>query len=138
MDEAEEAAEVEVAAVGAIAIRDSALLLVQRGHAPDAGKWSIPGGRVEPGETDAEAVVREMAEETGFSVHVVRLAGEIVRPGPSGGRYRIRDYVVDIIGGTALAGDDAADLAWVPFADLGARELTSGLLDALTEWTVLP
>lgn len=127
----------DVAAVGAIAIRDGMLLLVQRGHAPDAGKWSIPGGRVEPGETDADAVVREMAEETGLTVRVVRLAGEVVRPGPAESLYRIHDYVVEIVEGTETPGDDAADLAWVPFADLGARDLTSGLLDALTEWTVL-
>lgn len=128
----------DVAAVGAIAIRDGMLLLVRRGHAPDAGKWSIPGGRVEPGETDADAVVREMAEETGLTVRVGRLAGEVVRPGADDVIYRIHDYLVDVVGGSEKPGDDAADLAWVPFAELGARELTSGLLDTLTEWTVLP
>lgn len=128
----------DVAAVGAIAIRDGMLLLVQRGHAPDAGKWSIPGGRVEPGETDADAVAREMAEETGLAVRVGRLAGEVVRPGVGDTVYRIHDYLVEVVGGTEKPGDDATDLAWVPFADLGARELTGGLLETLTEWTVLP
>ena len=55
--------------VGAI-IRDPAgrLLLIKRGHDPEAGRWSLPGGRVEPGESDAQALVREMREETGLIV----------------------------------------------------------------------
>ena len=60
----------EVAAVGAIAIRDGALLLIRRGHAPSRGRWSLPGGRVEPGETAEQALVREVAEETGLVVEV--------------------------------------------------------------------
>jgi len=54
-------------AVGAIAVDAERLLLVRRGHGPAAGLWSVPGGRVEPGEMLVEAVVRELAEETGFT-----------------------------------------------------------------------
>ncbi|MGI8799897.1 MAG: NUDIX hydrolase, partial [Pseudonocardia sp.] len=63
-----------VACVGAI-VRDAAgrLLLVQRVNEPGAGRWSLPGGRVEPGETDQDAVVREVAEETGLQVRTTRL-----------------------------------------------------------------
>src|ERR1700736_6347551 len=53
--------------VGAVATVDGCLLLIRRGHGPAAGEWSVPGGRVEAGETMAEAVVRELAEETGLA-----------------------------------------------------------------------
>src|SRR5580658_10947123 len=77
--------------VGAV-IRDDAgrLLLIKRGHEPGAGLWSLPGGRIEPGETDAEALVREMAEETGLQVEPGRLIGRVDRPGPAGDVFDIR------------------------------------------------
>lgn len=132
----------EVAAVGAIAIDAGRILLIRRGHPPSAGLWSLPGGRVEPGESDADAVRREIAEETGLDVDVGRLAGEVVRPGVGDVAYRIRDYVVTIVGGAAsaepVAGDDADDVAWVPIDRLGERDLTDGLLQALRGWAVLP
>ena len=53
------------------------LLLIKRGHEPGAGLWSLPGGRIEPGETDAEALVREMREETGLTVEPGRLIGQV-------------------------------------------------------------
>jgi len=128
----------EIAAVGAIAVTDGALLLVRRGRPPDVGTWSVPGGRVEPGETDEAAVVREMLEETGLHVRVERMVGEVVRPGPGDVVYRIRDYLVDVVAGVPAAGDDAAAVEWVRFADLANRELTGGLVDALRSWAVLP
>lgn len=128
----------EVAAVGAIAVRNGLLLLVRRGHAPAAGRWSIPGGKVEPGESETQAVAREVAEETGLAVRVGPLLGEVSRPGIGDVVYRIRDYAVEIVGGCERAGDDAADLAWVPLAELADRDLTDGLLDALRGWKVLP
>ena len=60
------------------------LLLVKRGHEPEKGKWSLPGGRVKPGETDEAAVQREIQEETGLSVIVGPLVGRICRPAPKG------------------------------------------------------
>jgi len=128
----------EIAAVGAIAVRDGRLLLVRRGHPPDEGKWSLPGGRVEPGESDPDAVVRETAEETGLVVRVRALAGEVVRPGIGAGAYRIRDYLVDIVAGEEKPGDDAADVDWVPLERLPDLDLTSGLADTLRRWSVLP
>jgi 8-oxo-dGTP diphosphatase len=129
-----------VPCVGAI-MTDSGgrLLLVKRGHAPGAGLWSVPGGRVEAGESDAEAVVREVREETGLIAAPGALAGAVERPGAEPGTvYVIRDYAAEVTGGTLTAGDDAADARWVTPAELRALPLTPGLAEALTEWGVLP
>jgi 8-oxo-dGTP diphosphatase len=132
----------EVAAVGAIAINAGKILLIRRGHAPSAGLWSLPGGRVERGESDADALRREVIEETGLEVEVGPLAGEVVRPGVGDVLYRIRDYLVTVVdderAAEPVAGDDADDVAWVPLDQLGERELTDGLVDALRGWAVFP
>ena len=124
--------------VGAI-VRDGAgrLLLIKRGHDPEAGRWSLPGGRIEPGETDAQALVREMREETGLTVVPGPLLGAVERPGPGGSVLDIRDYAATVTGGTLAAGDDAADARWVTAADVPRLPLTSGLADALASWGVL-
>jgi 8-oxo-dGTP diphosphatase len=127
----------EIAAVGAIAVRDGALLLIRRGHAPSRGRWSLPGGRVEPGENAHEALVREMAEETGLLVEVGALVGEVVRPGPNGVTYRIQDFRVTLIGDDAVAGDDAVDVAWVRLEDVPKYQLSAGLLKTLRLWAVI-
>ena len=113
------------------------LLMIKRGHEPGAGLWSIPGGRIEPGETDAEAVAREMTEETGLTVQVGRLIGRVRRPGLNGAVIDIRDYAATVTGGTLRAGDDAADARWVAPGELASLEITEGLIDALTGWGVL-
>jgi len=124
--------------VGAI-ITDAGgrLLLIKRGHDPGAGLWSLPGGRVEPGETDEEAVVREIREETGLSVVCDRLVGSVERKGLDGAALDIRDYAVTVSGGELTAGDDAADARWVSPADLASLPATGGLVEALSAWGVL-
>jgi len=124
--------------VGAV-IRDGAgrLLLIQRGHDPEAGRWSLPGGRIEPGETDAQALIREMREETGLTVRPGRLLGAVERPGPGGSIIDIRDYEATMTGGTLTAGDDADDARWVAAADVPHLPLTSGLAAVLASWGVL-
>ena len=112
------------------------LLMIKRGHEPGAGLWSIPGGRIEPGETDAEALVREMFEETGLAVEVGPLIGSVRRPGLDGAVIDIRDYAATVTGGTLRPGDDAADARWVEAADLDSLEITEGLIEALTDWGV--
>jgi ADP-ribose pyrophosphatase YjhB (NUDIX family) len=124
--------------VGAIvADGQGRLLMIKRGHEPGAGLWSIPGGRIEPGESDAEAVVREIIEETGLTVEVGRLIGRVERPGLNGVIIDIRDYAATVTGGTLRAGDDAADARWVAPAELESLDITEGLIDALTGWGVL-
>ena len=124
--------------VGAV-IKDGRgrLLLIKRGHAPGAGLWSLPGGRIEPGETDAEALVREIREETGLTIEAGQLIGTVRRPTQDGGVLDIRDYAATVTGGTLRAGDDAADARWVAASELETLPITEGLVEALTSWGVL-
>jgi ADP-ribose pyrophosphatase YjhB (NUDIX family) len=120
------------------------MLMIQRGRDPGKGLWSIPGGRVEPGETDDQAVMREVREETGLDVTCGRLLGTVERPGVAGTIFVIRDYEAFLAAGTTgspVAGDDAADAGWLPPGDVAALEasgqLTPGLLAALRSWRAL-
>ena len=77
--------EPRIRCVGAIITDDTGrLLLIKRGHEPEEGRWSLPGGRVRPGESDPQALVREVREETGLQVEPGRLIGEVDRPAPGG------------------------------------------------------
>ena len=102
------------------------LLLVRRGQAPSAGLWSVPGGRVEPGESAAEAAVREVREETGLDVHVGALLASVEI-----GDYLVHDFAAEVIGGELCAGDDAADVRWCTFDEAALLPLTPGLMDEL-------
>ena len=113
------------------------LLLIKRGHAPGAGLWSLPGGRIEPGETDTEALVREMREETGLEIAAGRLIGTVRRPAQDADVLDIRDYEATVTGGTLHAGDDAADARWVAASELESLPITEGLVETLTDWGVL-
>ena len=125
--------------MGAV-IKDPAgrLLLIKRGHEPGAGLWTLPGGRIEPGETDQQAVAREILEETGLLVACGRLVGEAELPGLDGAVIDVRDYLAVVTGGELAAGDDAADAAWVTGAELASLPLTRGLTGFLTAWGVCP
>jgi 8-oxo-dGTP diphosphatase len=128
--------------VGAV-VHDAAgrLLLIKRGHEPGKGGWSLPGGRVEPGETDAAAVIREVLEETGLSIRPGELVGRVERPAP-GGVYEIFDYAGVVEAGSLRAGDDADDAAWVDRAEFAALtdrgQLVAELAETLRVWDVLP
>ena len=124
--------------MGAV-IKDGAgrLLLIKRGHDPGKGLWSIPGGRIEDGEADEEALVREVREETGLAVAPGRLIGSVRRPAGDDGVFEIRDYAAAVTGGTLVPGDDADDAVWAGPAELGTLPLTEGLLDTLRSWGVL-
>jgi 8-oxo-dGTP diphosphatase len=128
-----------VPCVGAV-VHDAAgrLLLIQRGHEPSAGLWSLPGGRIEAGESPEQAVEREVREETGLSV----------RAGASVGRVRIRGdgVVYDVIdlactllrAEEPVAGDDASAVRFADAADLETLPCTPLLVETLRDWGVLP
>ena len=82
--------------VGAVAVVDDRLLLIRRGHGPAAGEWSVPGGRVEGGETLAEAIVREVAEETGLEAVCDDLIGWVERIGDDH-HFVIFDFYVTVL-----------------------------------------
>lgn len=127
-----------IACVGAI-VRGEAgeLLLVQRGHEPAAGSWSLPGGRVEAGESDAAALTRELREETGLEVRVGRLVGVVERAGSRNTVYVIRDYECFVNGGELSPGTDAADARWVGLDEVDILSCSPGLVETLTTWGVL-
>ena len=117
------------------------LLLVKRANEPGRGRWSLPGGRVEQGETDHSAVRREVFEETGLEVTVGDLVGRIERPAPRG-TYEILDYSCRSTEWEISPGDDAADAMWADgatFATLDRNDgLTEGLAEVLASWDCLP
>ena len=125
-------------AVGAVAVYDGDLLLVRRGHGPAAGAWSVPGGRVEPGELVVEAVVRELAEETGLEGVCGPLVGwtEVI---DDDHHFVILDFEVTVLEPEQLAaGDDAVEARWVPLGDVCDLNLVEGLAEFLHEHGVLP
>jgi 8-oxo-dGTP diphosphatase len=125
--------------VGAIAIHDGDLLLIRRGHGPAAGEWSLPGGRLEAGELVAEAVVRELREETGLEGVCGELVGWVERIDPDGAHhFVILDFEVTVLDdATPVAGDDAAEAAWVPLDQVVDRRLTDGLAEFLHDQGVI-
>jgi 8-oxo-dGTP diphosphatase len=118
-----------VPCAGAI-VRDDAgrLLLVRRRNPPAAGAWSLPGGRIEPGETAAEAAAREVREETGL---VVDVGAAVLRLPAVDGRWDITDFAARVVGGELAPASDASDARWVTDAELARLDTTPGLLDAL-------
>jgi 8-oxo-dGTP diphosphatase len=123
-----------VACVGGLLYdEEGRILLVRRRNDPGSGLWSVPGGRVEPGETDTQAVIREMAEETGLAVEPGALVGRVQR-----GPYAIADYRCAVVGGSLHAGDDATDARWCDAAALEDLPLVPLLMDTLRSWNALP
>ncbi|TCM48028.1 NUDIX domain-containing protein [Kribbella sp. VKM Ac-2568] len=114
------------------------LLVVQRANEPGRGLWSLPGGRVEPGEDDPTAVAREVAEETGLEVMVGRFVGEVERDGPNGKLYVIRDYQAAQVGGILAAGDDASDARFVNRDEFNNLPTATLLASTLAQWNALP
>jgi ADP-ribose pyrophosphatase YjhB (NUDIX family) len=98
----------------------------------------VPGGRVEEGETLAEAVVRELAEETGLEGVCGSLVGWVERMGP-GYHFVILDFLVDVLeGADPVAGDDAAEAVWVPLPQVAEYALVDGLAEFLAENEIIP
>lgn len=129
---------IPICAVGAIVLEKGELLLVRRSHEPALGQWSLPGGRVEWGETLREAIAREVREETGVDIEVEGLAGiaERIVPDDEGKveyHYVILDFWAKPKSRELKAGDDASEARWVNVADLTEYELTAGLYEFLQD-----
>lgn len=119
-------------AVGAFIFDGDRVLVIQRGKPPGEGLWSIPGGRVDVGESIAAAIEREVREETSLAIEVGPLACVIERIG-EGFHYVIIDHVARVTGGTLAARDDARDARWVTDDELRALPATEGLGEALAQ-----
>ena len=121
-----------ILAVGAV-VRDGTgrFLLVKRAHEPQAGLWTIPGGKVERGETLVQAVIREIAEETGIDIEVGEPAWVIDIPDGRGSNFEVHDFVATPLTTSVRAGDDAADAGWFSLAQMRDMPVTPELLDYL-------
>ncbi|HEX9888808.1 MAG TPA: NUDIX domain-containing protein [Nitriliruptorales bacterium] len=123
-----------VPAAGAVILDEAGrLLVVRRAHPPAQDRWSLPAGRLRPGETTEVAAVREVREETGLEVEVTGLAGTLAWRGEDGGGFAITDHLARVTGGEPRAGDDAAELRWVTRSQLTALPTTAGLLAFLDD-----
>lgn len=127
-----------IVGVGAVVVDQGRVLLVQRGREPSKGKWSLPGGMLELGESLEEGVRREVAEETGLEVKAIELVELIDRvlreTGAEGERVRyhyvIADYLCRVVGGSLRAGSDAAAVRWVERAEWNSHSALA--LDPIT------
>lgn len=123
--------------VGAVVVDEGRLLMIRRGHGPAAGEWAIPGGRVEPGETVAEAVLRELTEETGIDGLCGDLIGWVERVDEEH-HFVILDFAVTCLDpGEPRAGSDAAEASWVPLDEVSERRLAPGLEQFLYEHRII-
>ncbi len=113
-------------------------LLVKRGKPPQQGCWSLPGGRQEPGEPLEDTAKREVAEETGLDVNIVRKLGTVQVGIDENFNYEIHEYLAELAGGKLLAGDDATDVGWFSATELAELKLTKNLLAHLAEYGVYP
>jgi len=122
--------------VGAVILHEDKVLLVRRGQSPSFGKWSLPGGLVELGETTREAIAREIMEECGIGIRVVDVAGVLDRVvHDDAGRVRYHYVLVDYLAYPesldVVAGSDAGDAQWFDIERVAELDTTQGLLDMI-------
>lgn len=118
-----------VVGVGAVIIKNGNILLEKRKSEPGRGKWSIPGGLVELGESISQTVVREVAEETGLEVYepeLIDVVDNVIRDENGEVKYHfvIVDFFVKLKGGEPKAQSDADELRWVPLGEVEKYDLT--------------
>ena len=128
-------------AVSAAIFRDGKILLVRRAGAPARGFYSLPGGRVEFGESLHAALHREVAEETALKIEIIGLAGwREVLPGTGGGggHYLIMSFAARWIGREPVLNDELDDFRWLAPDALGDLNLTAGLPEVIrSAWGLL-
>ena len=109
-----------VPAVGVVCLKDDAVLLIRRGRPPKLGEWSLPGGRLEWGETVADAALRELREETGVEAQLCGLIDVVdglfsaEGEGDVDRHYVLIDFAARWVSGEPRAGDDAVEAAFHP------------------------
>ncbi len=120
-------------AVSAAIFRNGKVLLVRRARSPAKGFYSLPGGRVEFGETLHAALQREVDEETGLKIEIVDLAGwrEVVPGTSGGGHYLIMSFAARWISGEPVLNDELDDVRWLGPDALGDLTVTAGLPDII-------
>ena len=106
------------------------VLLIRRGKEPHYGRWMVPGGTLEWGESLEQAAVREVREETGVEIEIEAFVEiiEAITPGDSGFHYVIMDYAARAVSGEPVAGSDALEAAWVSAEAQASYDLTPDLL----------
>lgn len=110
-----------VPAVGLVCLRGDEVLLIRRGKPPRQGEWSLPGGRIEPGERAVDAGLRELLEETGVTARITGLLDVVDGIFPEADRhYVLIDYAAEWMSGEPVAGDDALEARFVPLAQVEA------------------
>jgi 8-oxo-dGTP diphosphatase len=117
--------------VGAVVFNaEGQVLLIKRGKAPHYGRWMVPGGALEWGETLEQAAVREVREETGIEIEIERFVEtiEAITPGDPGFHFVIMDYAARAVSGSLQAASDALDAAWVAPESFSDYDLTEELL----------
>jgi 8-oxo-dGTP diphosphatase len=120
-------------AVSAAIFRDDKILLVRRARSPAKGFYSLPGGRVEFGETLHVALHREVDEETALKIEIAGLAGwrEVLPEAPGSGHYLIMSFAARWRGGEPVLNDELDDFRWLPPDALGDLQITSGLQEVV-------
>ena len=121
-------------AVSAAIFRDGKVLLVRRARSPGKGFYSLPGGRVEHGESLHQALAREVDEETGLRIEIVGLAGwrEVLPGGSSnGGHYVIMSFAARWKAREPILNDEHDDFKWLEPGTFGDLKLTGGLLEVV-------